>query len=162
MCHSLCVHACVPTCQGHSVEVQVSPSKLLRMLLDCLSSHCLRLFTLPQGNLTERGIWDAYDYFLMIMFLCSVCYLNYFFLYLHKGNRHQGKAKLITYPQAHSYSCRTDWVSIHGRRSTHRTHSLVCRTGSSPCSFPGCTESGLHHLIRGGSRQHSQTRWKEN
>lgn len=28
-----------PTCQGHSVDVQVSPSKLLRTLLDSLSLH---------------------------------------------------------------------------------------------------------------------------
>lgn len=40
---------CSPTCQGHSEDEQLSPSKLLRTLLETLSFHCLRLYTLPQG-----------------------------------------------------------------------------------------------------------------
>jgi len=67
---------CVFTCQGHSVEVQASPSKLLRALLDCLLSHWLILFNLPQGNGTDRGrhLW------LLLFQKCILIFLSWYSL----------------------------------------------------------------------------------
>lgn len=74
MCHSVRVR----TCQGHSEEVQLSPAKLLRSLLDALPFHWLTELTLPQGKLTERRIWN--DYFLSLHYFSNVLFSAVFLL----------------------------------------------------------------------------------
>lgn len=53
MFHLSGVSVSVPTCHGHSPDVQLIPSKLFCLLVAILFSHCVSVLILPQGNLTE-------------------------------------------------------------------------------------------------------------